>query len=251
MIELPDISSYQDDNDTLRSVDFVKMATQTKAVIIKAGQGNWMDSDFKRFWVDSKAAGLARGSYWYFDARYEPKIQARKYVDSLAGDLGELPMVLDLEAAYSTGNWQGWKNWVTMLDELKRLVPGKEIVIYTGYYYFKDNGPSYTFNKASLDWFKQFPLWIASYNPTPTLPYPWTTYLFWQYTDNGNGIQYGVESLNIDLNKFNGSWEDFAKRFGLAITPEPPTPTPTTPVAVEMALTFSDNSVKKYKLTEM
>ena len=59
----PDISFYQDDNETPQGVDFVKMRTVTDWVIIRAGQNTWIDPDFKTNWTNAKAAGLRRGSY--------------------------------------------------------------------------------------------------------------------------------------------------------------------------------------------
>ena len=61
---------------------------------------------------------------------------------------------------------------------------------------------------------------------TPRIPAPWTAWTFWQYTDKGNGLQYGAESLNIDLNYFNGDEEAFNERFKIDTTPTPPDPQP-------------------------
>ena len=56
------------------------------------------------------------------------------------------------------------------------------------------------------------------------MPKPWTAneWLFWQFTDRGDGKLYGVESSRIDLNYFNGDLAAFQQRFKLSTTPPPP-----------------------------
>ena len=57
------------------------------------------------------------------------------------------------------------------------------------------------------------------------VPKPWakTEWLLWQFTDNGDGKIYGVESKNIDLNYFNGDIAAF-RPIGTQDTPLPPPP---------------------------
>lgn len=236
----PDISFYQDDPSTTFTPDFSKMAW----VILRAGQNTWIDRDFKRNWKEAKKAGIPRGAYWFFDSRVDPKKQAQLFVSAFDGDFGELPLFGDFEDIYN-GPFKGWKNWYDFLEEVKRLVPGSvEIGVYTGYYYWKENtlGLFGGIPAASLEYFKQYPLWIANYGlQSPLIPRPWTTWMFWQYTDNGDGTLYGVESLNIDLNEYNGDAQSFEKRFGVKLN-QPPIPpsdgqgVPTMP-----------NTVAKYK----
>ena len=206
----PDISFYQNDNATLRKIDFLRMKNKdVEFVIVRAGQNLWPDPDFAYNWQTAKSIGLPRGSYWYYDSRIEPKAQAELWLDTLAGDLGELPLFADIEETYN-GAYKGCQNWRIFLEHLKTLT-GHEIGIYTGYYYFKDNVP-----EAEKDYFKQYPLWIATYGVAPLVPPPWTNWLFWQYTDTEDGIAYGAESAHIDMNMFNGDAATFRTRFHLA-----------------------------------
>jgi hypothetical protein len=62
---------------------------------------------------------------------------------------------------------------------------------------------------------------VAQYTGDPAdvdLPAPWGERgaVFWQFTAHGNGQMYGVESLGIDLNLFNGTLEQFRSFFNLA-----------------------------------
>ena len=230
----PDVSFYQDDPQTPNGIDFSSMRTVTDFVIIRAGQNLWVDTDFKANWREAKLVSLARGSYWFYDSRADPKKQAELWVQQFEGDLGELPMFADLEERYA-GSYQGWKNWYIFLERLKVLVPKKEIGIYTAYYYWREFAPNATTEVANLEYFHQYPLWIANYGATaPAVPKPWSAseWLLWQYTDNGDGKPYGVESLNIDLNYFNGDVTAFRKRFNIPYLPPPPPPITPPPVVV-------------------
>ncbi len=220
----PDISFHEDDPSTPQGIDFVKMAKSASFVIIRTGQNQWIDSDFKYNWREAKLAGLPRGAYWFYDSRSDPKRQAELWAEQFGGDFGELPLFADFEEAYN-GPYKGWRKWYDFLERLKTLVGGKEINIYTGFYYWRDNAPSATFQAGSLEYFHQYPLWIANYGATkPAVPKPWgpDEWLFWQYTESGNGILYGVETIGIDLSYFNGDLAAFQARFNLSSTPPPP-----------------------------
>jgi GH25 family lysozyme M1 (1,4-beta-N-acetylmuramidase) len=104
---------------------------------------------------------------------------------------------------------------------------------------------------ANQNYFKQYALWIANYGVSkPMIPAPWKDgeWLLWQYTDKGDGLQYGVETLNVDMNYFNGDENAFNKRFGLTGSPEPEPPTSVYPV--EMVVTMSDGTKEAYTLTK-
>lgn len=215
-----DCSFWQDNDDTSRAIDFRKMKSSgAEFVILRAGQNKWQDEDFSRYWKDSKGI-LPRGSYWFFDSRVDPKTQAQLWVNALGDDLGELPMWCDFEDTYR-GAYHGWKQWYNFMVEIQRLLPDKQIGVYTGYYFWIENTLQVGIPSISLQWFAQFPLWIANYNVgSPLIPRPWSTWELWQFTDAGDGTKYGVESLNIDLNYFNGTIEDFRIRYNLTDQPK-------------------------------
>ena len=78
----------------------------------------------------------------------------------------------------------------------------------------------------------------------PLVPRPWTTneWLFWQFTASGDGPAYGVESLEIDLNYFNGDAQGFAQRFGV---PVPPDPTPPDPIGTRYRVNAGTLNVRE------
>ena len=230
----PDVSFYEDKPETPQGIDYVKMRQSASFVLVRAGQNLWPDPIFPVTWADARASGIPRGTYWFYDSRADPKRQAEKYVETLGGDLGELPLFCDFEEKYN-GPYQGWKQWYAFIERLKALVGTKEIGIYTAYYYWRDNAPNAIFQAANLEYFHQYPLWIAHYGAdTPSIPKPWgpTEWLFWQYTDAGDGPLYGAESKGVDLNYFNGDLPTFIQRFNISssnpLPPPPPTPPPST-----------------------
>lgn len=224
----PDISFYQDEPKTQQGVDFIKMRAASDFVIVRAGQNLGVDPKFQLHWTQAKLAGLRRGCYWFYDSRTNPKRQAELWVEALGADLGELPLFADFEEKYG-GEFSSWKNWYDFLERLRSLVGGKEIGIYTAFYYWRDHAPSATTEATSLSYFAQYPLWVANYGSIkPLVPQPWgeNDWLFWQFTEIGNGKAYGVESQGIDLNYFNGNLEQFDKRFDGTVPIVPPPPAP-------------------------
>jgi lysozyme len=213
----PDISFYQDDNNTPQKVDFQKMKVAGASfVILRAGQNTWIDQDFKDYYAAAKAAGLPRGVYWFYDSRSTPMSQAIICTSQIDGDTPELGVWADFEENYG-GAYKGWHNWRLFCQALDTKF---DVGIYTAPYYWMLNRPA---DPGALDYFKNKPLWIANYNVTsPLVPGPWTTWLFWQYTSSGDGLRYGVESREIDLNYFNGDEQTFRNYFSLGEPTVPP-----------------------------
>ena len=72
------------------------------------------------------------------------------------------------------------------------------------------------FEKRLLGFLNQYPLWAAQYPwfvtpfTRPSLPYPWQNWMMWQFSADGNkrGSEFGVTAESIDLNYFQGSYDD-------------------------------------------
>lgn len=219
-----DVSFWQDDNSTPQQIDFNKMkSASADFVIIRAGQNTWVDQDFQFNWRMAKEAGIPRGAYWFYDSRSDPVRQADIFASLFKFDPPELELWLDLEEHYG-GSWAGWQNWKRFILRLQALLPNVKIGIYTGFYYITGQIP-----ESEMAFFAQFVLWLAWYtkdsegNFTPVpdfvrVPRPWTSVLYWQWGTPPWGLQWGCESMEIDMNLFNGTIQQFNSRYILGET---------------------------------
>lgn len=189
-------------------------------VIMKCGQGNGIDPKFRENWVKAREANLKRGSYWFYDSRVSPNKQAWNWFEWLGGDYGELPHFADYEEKYG-GDYAGIEHFREFLMEFQRLtkLPDYMIGVYTGYFYWIERGSRDTY-------FRRFWLWIAWYSQAGdvVIPLPWTQedVLIWQYTDQGDGVRFGAESKELDMNLFVKGLEVFKRMFGAVVeAPEP------------------------------
>lgn len=250
-----DISFYQDNPDTKdRIVDFTKMKSSgVSGVIFRVGQATWEDKKFEEYWKNSEGKGLSRGAYWYYDNSVDPKVQARKCVSILhrLNSKLEIPLFADFEDKRTTLPYHGWKKWYEFMEELKS-VSNYDLGVYSNYYYWMENKPkgSESFREK---YFSTYPFWIAQYpfdkhmgEPAykePNIPTNWKTWEFWQVSDRGDGHFHGVESSRVDINYFNGTQEEFNKKYGVEyIPPEPSKP------KIELEVTgVYGNKIVKYK----
>lgn len=217
-----DVSFWQDNNSTPQMVDFEKAVENgIRYVFIKASQSTWLDQDFVLNWASAKRAGLLRGAYHYFTWDKLPDEQAAFFAGVLKNDPGELPPVLDFECRPGAPSDQTRSAMYArmFLERVKRELNMKRMpILYTSPGYWREFGTPETY-------WREYPLWVAHYTnaPAPMLPAPWQKYEFWQYTSHGEGPKYGTESLNVDLNWFNGSDAELCQRYGSGQPVEVPT----------------------------
>ena len=220
-VELTDVSFYQ------KVIDFAKMkAANVAGTIIRAGQNEWVDPFFDTNWGAAKAAGLPRGSYFFYDSRKHWRDQADLYWSLIKNDMGELMVTADYEENYG-GAYGGWKNLYNFLDRLMgNGVPMSKLWIYSGYYYWLDHSPQN--DPAALAYFKQHKLWLAWYTNNPSsvkVPKPWfpEDVPLWQYGTPAVGAQYGVQTAEIDMNQWMGDLAAYKSYWNLngGTTPPP------------------------------
>ena len=219
-----DVSKWQDDNSTAQQMDFTKsVAMGAKFVFIKSSQRLWTDEDILYNWKTAKAAGLLRGAYHFLDWGVSPKDQAQYDWSVIQNDPGELPPVIDFEY-WNPPPANAYDMLWNYVVEMERL-SGKKPIIYTGAFFWESYG-------TQADVWKNYPLWIASYSTQEYMEYnldrltPWNKWHFWQYSSKGDGIAFGAESLNLDMNYFNGSLNDLLVFSGSEIISEPEKPSP-------------------------
>ena len=230
-----DVSFYQDDNNTPQGINFATMKSHgADFVIIRAGQGNWIDQDFATNWAGAKEAHIPRAAYWFYDPRVAPLTQAKTFCDLASNPEGRLWIDLEYSGLWG-GNFRGASNWRVMCEEVKRR--GYRVGIYTGFYWWRENTLP-----LEREYFGQYPLWLAWYTSTisiVTIPAPWSECLIWQDGTPPIGKLVGVESIEIDHDRFNGGQIEFMKEFGAqVVTPPPPTP----PIGAKMNLARTNAS---------
>lgn len=189
-----DVSHFQDRVDW----QAVKAAGMVFA-FAKATQGvSYVDTLFDRNWRGMKQTGIIRGAYHFFDFTADASTQAAHYLNCVTPSLGDLPPVLDIEYLPKRGDLntriRDIKIWLLQVEQ----GCGRQPIIYTNPSFWRD----YMGNTRD---FCDYPLWIANYGvSTPHLPGAWTSWLFWQASENGR-----VEGIDVpvDLDYFNGDLE--------------------------------------------
>lgn len=244
-----DVSFYEP------KVDWPRVAASGKVdfVFVRAGQGIVSDPSFMGHWIGARNAGLPRGAYWIYDPRYavvKPQRQAEKFVATLNGDYGELPLVADIEK-YTSGPHHGWKRWADFLEYTKALLPEawkqrwsdfEPLIIYTGFYHWRDEGGPAWWDVSAQKYFARHLLWLAFYGRkdadltnTPQVAkliplHKWIEWSFWQYADHltMDGITgENNKPTSVDTDVFVGDRDAFNKMFKLS-APLPPLPIPKT-----------------------
>lgn len=212
-----DVSYYQG------TIDWEAVAaTDIRFAVVRLSDGTGTrDSQFVRNWQEAGRVGLTRGFYQYFRASAGGAAQAALAVERLAEAGGtapnDLPPTLDIETldgqsvATVVAEAEAWV-------EAMRVATGKEPIIYTGAYFWDDNGFPDTFSTQ--------PLWTANYtsNPCPWTSDRWANWTFWQYSDSGTVA--GIEGA-VDLDWFAGTLDDLQRFANSTIAPtcEPNCPT--------------------------
>ena len=214
-----DISVWNDDNSTPQMFTPEKAyAAGARFVFVKASEGVFIDPDYLANWTRCRGK-LYRGAYHFFTWKADAVAQARFFAGVLQAGPGELPPVVDYESR------TGVPDRVTAVSRLEQFVSeferitGRQLMVYTSPSFWRE------FGSTSAHWAAR-PLWIANYQVSkPTVPAPWANWDFWQYTDKGDGLAYGAESKNIDMNWYNGSLEEMLERFDVASLEPKPTET--------------------------
>ena len=207
-VQFPDVSFYQ------KEVDYSIMSTKTEAIIVRAGQNLWIDEQFGRNYSEAKRYGLKVGAYWFYDGRVSPQTQAATLISLLQGRRLELELFIDWEKNYG-GAHEGLHNVVAMMELVEQAgLDIKGVGQYTGYYFFRANSNAIT-NASQYSYLKNKPLWLAWYTLNPgnvLIPAPWTQLTHWQF--GTPAVQWGQQTLELDMNFFNGTKAEFDKAYG-------------------------------------
>ncbi|MBS2028632.1 MAG: VCBS repeat-containing protein [Deltaproteobacteria bacterium] len=178
---------------------------------IKATQGDYTtDSKFATNWSDTRANGVIRGPYHFFDPTVDGVAQANYFL-SVVGTLqpGDLPPMLDVECPDGDTNCLGFANstWPSAATIHQRILDflttveaatGRKPGIYTFNSYFSSNGITDT-DLAG------YPLWIATLTPSPAcfnVPASWSSAEFNQFSWNATVAGFPGQ---VDEDQFQGT----------------------------------------------
>ena len=162
--------------------------------------------------ADIAPAFMYTGPYWYFRPAYSGIVQADYATEKLEGKHFSLPFVLDCENNDTKlPNYYVEKKILEFVDHLYDNT-GKWLMIYTSKGWW--SWPNiYAYDKRP-EWASMLHLWVANYTPypSPAMPATWLSagWKFWQFTDEGDGLKYGVPQdtgaprPTVDLDWFNG-----------------------------------------------
>lgn len=181
-------------------------------VIFKATEGNqYVDPTFEEYVRASRSIPM-RGAFHFYRENLPWKEQADLFLSTVEGqDLHFY--ILDLEVRPEDGNTDFLADAEQWLEYVDEQVEGRVMLLtYTAYQ--EKLG-------AAGDWMKDWPLLILEYptrpdrNGNPSLPQGFQDWHIWNYTENGNGAEYGVAADRIYLAVYNGTAAEMGQWLGL------------------------------------
>lgn len=192
-----------------------------RSAVVRIGQNVWKDTSFETFYAAARAQKIALGGYFFWDDRATPEQQAQVIIQAMAGKYFELELWIDVEKFY--GGAYGGTNAPRNIRRIIELVEAagvkcKQVGIYTGYYFWKDNILP---NASDSDraFFAARPLWLAWYASASVVkvPLPWTDYTLWQW--GTPAVYWGQPTAEVDANKSRYASTEFTVRYLGGTTP--------------------------------
>jgi|SRR5579859_6939733 len=180
-----------------------------KFCIVRCGVGNDKpDVNYVKNIANAKSVGLKVAAYHFvyplppLDSQplRDPLKQAQLHFNAAQGELA----CCDLEWP-ATQDWSKWgcssqqiNDWgLSYLQEYSRL-DGRKMIVY-----------SYPFFAQAVKFspeYAQYPLWIASYQKSPTIPSPWTDFALWQNSGGTDRLPGTGVPVDGDLAKDLSLW---------------------------------------------
>lgn len=206
-------------------MDWVATALRAQFAIIRAGYGNaGIDIKLDRNWNCSTQVNIIPGLYWFVRAGEDYSAHAHSLWTARKNYPGPIPATMDCE--YTILSPWDTTNWIySMLCTYEDLA-GESPMIYTSPGWWNTN-------TVATKWASTLNLWNAHWTNalTPLLPSSWTAanipWTFWQWSADNNGLGrlYGSTDgdADMDLDRYNGTVDDFNARFHTSIKPLPET----------------------------
>lgn len=236
MIKGIDVSKWDGAGGHL--IDWKQYSHKFDFAFFKVSDGNVIDPVFKDQWNAARGKTL-RSAYHFFHPNLDPKASVQKTISYLEGDLGELPLMFDMEVADNVGDpFVQAKSWLSWYEQLTGIRP----------IFYSSPNFLYQYHSEKNLWLSNYILHLAEYpwdnlaveQRTPKLhdvledkvpyhfplpPKPFNKVWFWQWTGKGNpedvpGYYLGANhKLAVDFNMFNGTASEFSSLFHLSDMP--------------------------------
>jgi lysozyme len=176
-----------------------------KFAFIRSSISLYKDSCFKRNMRNSRRRGIVRGAYHFLRKDTSGTDQARFFYDLIKRKRLELPPVVDVETSpnYGKPTADHVMDFLFEFEKVAQRVP----MIYTSIAMWN------RITHGRLDEYVRgagIKLWVADWSDReePRLPSAWDTWEFWQTTSHGT-----VANKRVDLDRFNGTTEEFKERY--------------------------------------
>ena len=184
-----DVSAYQG------RINWPEVArNRVRFAFIKASEGATLrDPRFVRNWHEARAAGVLRGAYHYFLPNRDGQLQADLFARTVPLAPGDLPPVLDVEAA-NFHDVAVLRREVARWLRLTEAHYGVRPILYSNHSFYQRHLAGH---------FDDYPLWLAHYEvERPALPR--SKWIIWQHSDEA--YVPGIRGV-VDFNVFQGSFE--------------------------------------------
>ena len=206
--------------DLIRMIDLYGLAF----VIIKGCDGSLRSRYFEQHRANAKASKIPWGIYdWlYRDMNVSIEAQTNAWVAQAKEDRPPMGIFIDAEWTYFRGVQSNPTSSDLRLahDKVKTKYSEKATT-------YTSKGYADSFLKG-FDWSRE-ELWIANYGvDSPNLPSGASTHSIWQFSSTLDGHKLDPEgNAELDGNYFNGTKEEFIKKYGVSTIPSPPPQPPT------------------------
>ena len=210
-----DVSRYQGE------IDWGAVAAAGyRFAAIRATIGDYYtDPMFAANWYGAKAAGLLVTAYHVVKPGIDAYDQIAHFWNVMGARKPDMPIVLDVEL--TDGDPSGIGALVLSCMDAASVVYSDWPIVYTGAWFWNDPNAIIPPDPDEHN----CPLWIANYTTAaqPVKISDWDTWTFWQYSSTGRitGI-----SGDVDLNRFNGTYDDLLAWLDMVMYAPEPNPEP-------------------------
>ncbi len=168
-------------------------------VYVKATDGiTYTDPRYAENVAALQSLDVPYGAYHFFEPQDDPIAQAKHYLSKVDTTKASLPPVLDVEITRQLKPEQIRSRVKQWLDYVEKETGCRPMLYTYGAFWDENLGAE----------FSRYPLWLADYAATPTLPEGVEAWRFWQHSEKGQVN--GIEPV-VDLNWFAGDTKELGK----------------------------------------